>query len=71
MNEQVQKMFELRIADINSRLAPYESIKKFVLLAHDFSIEGGELTPTMKLRRKIIYEKYKQKIEDLYLDHSN
>jgi long-chain acyl-CoA synthetase len=71
MNEQVQKLYEQRIADINSRLAPYESIKKFVLLAHDFSIEGGELTPTMKLRRKIIYEKYKQKIEDLYLDHSN
>ncbi len=71
MNEQVQKLFEQRIADINSRLASYESIKKFVLLAHDFSIEGGELTPTLKLRRKIIYEKYKQKIEDLYLDHSN
>lgn len=71
MNEQVQKLFEQRIADINSRLAPYESIKKFVLLPHDFSIEGGELTPTLKLRRKVIYEKYKQKIEDLYIDHSN
>jgi len=71
MNEQVQKLFEQRIADINSRLAQYESIKKFVLLAHDFSIEGGELTPTLKLRRKIIYEKYKQKLEDLYIDHSN
>lgn len=71
MNEQVQKLLELRVADINSRLAPYESIKKFVLLAHDFSIEGGELTPTLKLKRKVIYEKYKQKIEDLYIDHSN
>ncbi len=71
MNEQVQKLLEQRVADINSRLAPYESIKKFVLLAHDFSIEGGELTPTLKLKRKVIYEKYKQKIEDLYLDHSN
>ncbi|MSN27263.1 MAG: AMP-binding protein [Geobacter sp.] len=71
MNEQVQKLFEQRIADINLRLAQYESIKKFVLLAHDFSIEGGELTPTLKLRRKIIYEKYKQKLEDLYIDHSN
>ena len=71
MHEPVQRLFEQRVADINSRLAPYETIKKFVLLVHDFSIEGGELTPTLKLRRKIIYEKYKHRIEDLYTDHSN
>jgi long-chain acyl-CoA synthetase len=71
MHEPVQKLFEQRLADINSRLAPYETIKKFILLVHDFSIEGGELTPTLKLRRKIIYEKYKHRIEDLYIDHSN
>ena len=71
MHEPVQKLFEQRLAEINKQLAPYETIKKFVLLAHDFSIDGGELTPTLKLRRKIIYEKYKYKIEDLYADHSN
>jgi long-chain acyl-CoA synthetase len=71
MHEPVQKLFEQRLVEINSRLAPYETIKKFVLLPHDFSIEGGELTPTMKLRRKIIYEKYKHRIEDMYADHSN
>ncbi len=71
MNEQIQKLFEQRLAEINSHLPPYETIKKFVLLPHDFSIEGGELTPTLKLRRKVIYEKYKQRIEDLYIDHSN
>ncbi|MEI7818195.1 MAG: long-chain fatty acid--CoA ligase, partial [Desulfuromonadales bacterium] len=71
MHEPVQKLFEQRLADINSNLAPYETIKKFVLIAHDFSIEGGELTPTLKLRRKIIYEKYKHRLEDLYIDHSN
>lgn len=71
MNELVQKLFEQRLSEINSRLAPYETIKKFVLLPHDFSIEGGELTPTLKLRRKVIYEKFKQKIEDMYTDHSN
>ncbi len=71
MHEPVQRLFEQRLAEINSRLPPYETIKKFVLLPHDFSIEGGELTPTLKLRRKIIYEKYKYKIEDLYIDHSN
>lgn len=71
MHEPVQRLFEQRIAEINSRLAPYETIKKFALVAHDFSIDGGELTPTMKLRRKVIYEKFKHKIEDLYADHSN
>lgn len=71
MHEPVQKLFDQRLADINSRLPPYETIKKFVLLPHDFSIEGGELTPTLKLRRKVIYEKYKHRIEDLYIDHSN
>jgi long-chain acyl-CoA synthetase len=71
MNEQIHKLFEQRLADINSRLAPYETIKKFVLLAHDFSIEGGELTPTLKLRRKVIYEKYRHRIEDLYTEHVN
>jgi long-chain acyl-CoA synthetase len=71
MHEPVQRLFEQRLAEINSRLAPYETIKKFVLLVHDFSIEGGELTPTLKLKRKIIYEKYKHKIEDLYSDQSN
>jgi long-chain acyl-CoA synthetase len=70
-HEQVQKMFEHRIEEINKRLPQYETIKKFVLLAYDFSIDGGELTPTLKLRRKVIYEKYKQKIEDMYIDHSN
>ena len=71
MHEPVQRLFEQRLAEINSRLAPYETIKKFVLLVHDFSIEGGELTPTLKLKRKVIYEKYRHKIEDLYIDHSN
>ena len=71
MHEPVQKLFEQRLIEINSRLAPYETIKKFILLVHDFSVEGGELTPTLKLKRKIIYEKYKHRIEDLYIDHSN
>lgn len=71
IHEPVQKLFEQRLADINKNLAPYETIKKFVLLVHDFSIEGGELTPTLKMKRKIIYEKYKHRIEDMYADHSN
>jgi len=68
MHSAVQKLFEQRVAEINGRLARYESIKRFVLLPRDFSVDGGELTATLKLRRKVIYEKYQQKIEDLYAD---
>ena len=71
MREPVQKLFEQRVSEINARLAPYETIKKFVLLPRDFSIETGELTPTLKLKRKVIWERYQEKIEDMYADHSN
>ncbi|HXE97658.1 MAG TPA: long-chain fatty acid--CoA ligase [Dongiaceae bacterium] len=71
MTAPVQNLFEQRLAEINSRLAHFETIKKFALLSHDFSIEGGELTPTLKMKRKVIYEKYRQRIEDMYADHSN
>jgi len=69
-NEKVHKLFAERIGVVNEKLPPYETIKKFVVLARDFTVEGGELTPTLKLRRKVIYEKNKDKIERLYLDGS-
>jgi long-chain acyl-CoA synthetase len=71
LHEPVQKLYQQRVAEINGKLARYESIKKFVLIPRDFSIEGGELTPTLKLKRKVIYEKYKDKIEGMYADNGN
>ena len=50
----------------NGNLARYESIKKFTLLPTDFSIEGGELTATMKVKRKVVGEKYAAEIEAFY-----
>jgi long-chain acyl-CoA synthetase len=66
-NEQVQQLFAERIAQFNQALPSYQTIKKFILLPREFSTEGGELTPTMKLKRKVIYNSYKDKIEQLYL----
>lgn len=71
MHEPVQKLFEQRIAEINRKLPSYETIKKFVLLPRDFSIDEGELTATLKLRRKVIYEKHKEKIEGMYIENGN
>ncbi len=57
-----------RRASLNARLPSYETIKKFALSPGSFPIDGGELTPTLKLKRKVIYEKYRDRIEKLYLD---
>jgi long-chain acyl-CoA synthetase len=71
MHDPVRNLFAQRIEEINGRLAQFESIKKFTLLPRDFSIEDGELTPTLKLRRKVISEKHKDKIERMYAENGN
>ncbi|MDA3903075.1 MAG: long-chain fatty acid--CoA ligase [Desulfuromusa sp.] len=70
-NHLVQQLFVERIEQFNKDLPAYETIKKFVVLPREFSTEGGELTPTMKLKRKVIYATYKDKIEQLYLHNGN
>ena len=65
-NPQVKELFANRIKELNKNYPPYKTIKYFAVIANDFSIDGGELTPTLKLKRKVILEKYKDLIEDLY-----
>jgi long-chain acyl-CoA synthetase len=52
---------------VNKQLAPFEQIRRFRILEHEFSIERGELTPTMKVRRKQVIENYKHLVNELYL----
>jgi long-chain acyl-CoA synthetase len=54
------------IDEFNKRLASYESIKKFAILDKDFTIEDGELTPTMKVKRKVISERYGKILDSFY-----
>ncbi|MGU9937783.1 AMP-dependent synthetase/ligase [Empedobacter brevis] len=63
------KIYELignEINTLNINFGNWEKIKKFVLIPYEFTIEGGELTPTLKMKRKIITEKYKNQIDELY-----
>jgi long-chain acyl-CoA synthetase len=68
VHEPVRDLYAQRIAAVNAGLAPYETIKKFVLLPRDFSIEAGELTPTLKLKRKVIGENNRERIEGMYAE---
>ncbi len=61
-----RQFLESQIEVVNSNLARYETIKRFAVLPGQFSIEGDELTPTMKLKRRVVAEKYAAEIEQLY-----
>jgi long-chain acyl-CoA synthetase len=59
-------LFERQIAGLTPDLAQYERVKKVALLEDEFTIEGGELTPTLKVKRRVIDEKYREAIDRLY-----
>lgn len=59
------------VGEVNTRLAPFEQIKRFALLEEDFSVEAGTLTATLKVRRKMVDERYRGVIEGLYARELN
>ncbi|MCK5783284.1 MAG: long-chain fatty acid--CoA ligase [Desulfobacterales bacterium] len=65
-NPEIVRFFEAQVEKVNQKLARYEQIKKFRLLSLPFSEETGELTPTQKMKRRVIYEKYSNEINSLY-----
>jgi long-chain acyl-CoA synthetase len=65
-NEKVQRHMQSVIGELNTHFNNYEQIKKFELLETEWSVDGGELTPKLSLRRKVIAEKYKYSIEKIY-----
>jgi len=62
----VQVIFQALLDEVNVDLAQFEKIKRFALLPKEMTIEGGELTPTMKIRRKIVEQHWAHVIEQLY-----
>ncbi|WP_159654864.1 AMP-dependent synthetase/ligase [Vibrio atypicus] len=70
-HHQIVEMLEQRVNDLQKELAKFEQVKKFKLLPKAFSMDEGELTPTQKLRRKVINDKYQDEIEEMYTDKSD
>jgi long-subunit acyl-CoA synthetase (AMP-forming) len=61
-----RKHLQRQIDQVNEKLARVQTIKKFVVVPIEFSIDGGELTPTLKVKRKAVNEKYRSEIESMY-----
>ncbi|MGF1725188.1 AMP-dependent synthetase/ligase [Photobacterium nomapromontoriensis] len=65
-HSQIVELIEKRVLELQKDLARFEQVKKFTLLPSAFSMDKGELTPTQKLRRKVIQDRYHQEIEQMY-----
>jgi long-chain acyl-CoA synthetase len=63
---EVVGFYEKRIADRSKQLARFEQIKKITLLPREFSLEAGELTPTLKVKRRVVEQRYKDVIDRMY-----
>ena len=66
VNPQIIEMMKERIDTLQQQLAHYEQVKRFTLLPHHLSMEKGELTNTLKIRRRVLYENYKTEIDKMY-----
>jgi long-chain acyl-CoA synthetase len=66
-NAAVRAAIEAHLEKVNSKFARVEQVKKIVILPRDLSQEGGELTPTMKVKRNVVADKYAGEIEKLYV----
>jgi long-chain acyl-CoA synthetase len=63
---QVLQAVRAGVAETNAKLAHFETIKRFSVLPHDFTVEAGELTPSLKVKRKVLDLKYRKQIDALY-----
>jgi long-chain acyl-CoA synthetase len=70
-NPRVLDLFRRRIAAMMTGRPSYETIKKFRLLPRELTQEAGELTPTLKVKRRVIEEKYAEPIEEMYREEGN
>ena len=65
-SDKIYKFIESQISELLIDFARFEKIKKFKLLSTEFTVESGEMTPTLKLKRKVILKNYEREIEEMY-----
>ncbi len=65
-NEQVRELIQGVVDGVNANLARFEQLKRFRILPRDFSMEAGEVTPTLKLKRRVVQDRFADEIEQLY-----
>ena len=65
-SSKVRDLYKGIVEDLNKKLAHFETIKKIVVVPDEFTVATGEITPTLKLKRRVIEAKYKQQIDQLY-----
>jgi long-chain acyl-CoA synthetase len=65
-NTKVQALYEGIVEGINQNLARFEKLKRVLLVADEFSVDNGAFTPSLKLRRRVIEERYRKQIDELY-----
>ena len=67
-SDAAREMVQGHIDQLNAQLARHEQVKQFHILDHDLSIEDGDLTPSMKLKRRTVTKKYKDELDAFYAD---
>lgn len=67
----ILNLIERQVAGLTTTLAQYEKVKKIALIENEMTVDGGELTPTLKVRRRVVDEKYKDVIERIYKEAEN
>ena len=65
-SDKIRNLYRGIVEDLNKRLAHFETIKKIVVVPDEFTVATGEITPTLKLKRRVIEAKYKQQIDEIY-----
>src|SRR5207244_10901247 len=62
----VRELIEGEVAQVNRELASFEQVKYFRILPRDLSVETGELTPSLKVKRKVVAERFRREIDEMY-----
>jgi len=65
-NPRVYEFIKQKVDKFNEQLASFETIKKFIISDHEFTLESGELTPTMKVKKNKVIERFKNQLDNLY-----